>query len=77
VNFAFPAMECPGVFDIFAEGEVAEVNFDACTARNVTTGTTLQATGLPPKLLDLLKAGGIYPLLEKEGLIAPRAEAKI
>jgi len=73
VNFAFPAMECPGVFDAFEEGEVAEVDFDACTVRNVTRGTAMPAVGLPPKLLDLLKAGGIYPLLEKEGAIAPKA----
>ena len=73
VNFAFPAMECRGVFDAFSESDVAEVDFDACGVRNVTTGEALPATGLPPKLLDLLKAGGIYPLLEKEGLIAPRS----
>lgn len=75
VNFAFPAMECRGVFDAFAEGDVAEVDFDACSVRNVTHDKLLPAIGLPPKLLALLKAGGIYPLLEKEGLIAPRPQA--
>lgn len=69
-------MECRGVFDAFSEGDVAEVDFDACTVVNVTSGKFLPATGLPPKLLDLLKAGGIYPLLEREGLIAPRMEGK-
>ena len=73
VNFAFPAMECPGVFDAFSEGDVAEVDFEASSVRNTTTGKLLKGASLPPKLLDLLKAGGIYPLLEKEGLIAPRA----
>ena len=73
VNFAFPAMECPGVFEAFSEGEIAEVDFNAASVRNATTGKILKGVGLPPKLLDLLKAGGIYPLLEKEGLIAPRA----
>jgi len=73
VNFAFPAMECPGVFDSFAEGEIAEVDFDTGSVRNATTNKALNGVCLPPKLLDLLKAGGIYPLLEKEGLIAPRA----
>jgi 3-isopropylmalate/(R)-2-methylmalate dehydratase small subunit len=75
VNFAFPAMECRGVFDALSEGDIAEVDFDACSVRNVTTGVTLPAIGLPPKLLDLLKAGGIYPLLESEGLIAPRTQS--
>ena len=73
VNFAFPAMECPGVFDAFSEGDVAEVDFEEASVRNATTGKVIKGASLPPKLLDLLKAGGIYPLLEKEGLIAPRA----
>jgi 3-isopropylmalate/(R)-2-methylmalate dehydratase small subunit len=72
VNFAFPAMECRGVCDAFEEGDIAEIDFDACSVRNITAGRSLRAIGLPPKLLALLKAGGIYPLLEKEGLIAAR-----
>ncbi|HEY7655685.1 MAG TPA: 3-isopropylmalate dehydratase [Burkholderiales bacterium] len=73
VNFAFPAMECPGVDAAFQEGETAEVDFDASVVRNVTRGVTLQGRPIPPQLMELVKAGGIYPLLEKEGLIAPRA----
>jgi 3-isopropylmalate/(R)-2-methylmalate dehydratase small subunit len=73
VNFAFPAMECPGVDAAFQEGETAEVDFDASVVRNITRGVTLQGRPIPPQLMELVKAGGIYPLLEKEGLIAPRA----
>ena len=73
VNFAFPAVECPGVDDAFEEGEIAEVDFDTGAVRNATRGTTLKGRPMPPRLLELVKAGGIYPLLEKEGLIAPRA----
>ena len=73
VNFAFPAVECPGVDGAFEEGEIAEVDFDTGVVRNVTRGTTLKGRPIPPRLLELVKAGGIYPLLEKEGLIAPRA----
>jgi 3-isopropylmalate/(R)-2-methylmalate dehydratase small subunit len=73
VNFAFPAMECPGVDAAFQEGETAEVDFDASVVRNITCGVTLQGRPIPPQLMELVKAGGIYPLLEKEGLIAPRA----
>jgi 3-isopropylmalate/(R)-2-methylmalate dehydratase small subunit len=71
VNFAFPAMDCPNVGDAFDEGDVAEVDFDTGAVRNVTKNKSLEAVVLPPKLLDLLKAGGIFPLLEKEGAIAP------
>ena len=73
VNFAFPAMECPGVFDSFSEGDIAEVDFETASVRNKTTNTTVRGIALPPKLLDLLKAGGIYPLLEQEGAISPRS----
>jgi 3-isopropylmalate/(R)-2-methylmalate dehydratase small subunit len=74
VNFAFPAIECPGVHEAFHEGEMAEVDFESAVVRNVTRGVTLNGRPLPPQLMELVKAGGIYPLLEKEGLIEPRAE---
>ena len=73
VNFAFPAVECPGVDEAFEEGDIAEVDVERATVKNFTRGTTLAGKPMPPKLLALVKAGGIYPLLEKEGLIAPRS----
>jgi 3-isopropylmalate/(R)-2-methylmalate dehydratase small subunit len=75
VNFAFPAIECAGVFDAFEEGDIAEVDFDAATVKNATSGKSFDAVALPPQLLALLKAGGIYSLLEKEGAIGPRTAA--
>ena len=75
VNFAFPAMECANVFDAFEEGDIAEVDFDAATVKNITRSQSLPAVALPPKLLDLLKAGGIFALLEKEGAIGPKTAA--
>ena len=73
VNYAFPAMECPGVSDLFAEGDVAQVDFIGGTVRNAVSGRMLSAKVLPNKLLDLLRAGGIYPLLELQGIIEPQA----
>ena len=72
VNYAFPAMECAGVSGLFAEGDVAQVDFAAGTVRNATSGKSLNAKVLPSKLLDLLQAGGIYPLLEQQGIIEPQ-----
>ena len=69
INYAFTAMECPGVTKLFTEGDIAQVNFHDGTIRNVTSGKTLNAKVLPVKLLDLLQAGGIYPLLEQQGII--------
>jgi len=73
VNWAFPALECPGVEDIFDEGDIAEVDLETATVRNLTNGKELQGKPIPTKLLDIIRAGGIYELLEGEGLIAPKA----
>jgi 3-isopropylmalate/(R)-2-methylmalate dehydratase small subunit len=72
VNFAFPALECPGVDEAFEEGDIAEIEFESGRVRNVTRGTELTAKPLPPQLLSIVTAGGIYPLLEKEGSIAAK-----
>ena len=72
VNFAFPALECPGVDEAFEEGDEADIEFESGRVRNVTRGTELAAKPLPPSLLAIVTAGGIYPLLEKEGLIAAK-----
>jgi 3-isopropylmalate/(R)-2-methylmalate dehydratase small subunit len=73
VNFAFPATECTGVYGLFDEGDVAEVDFDSARVTNTTKGKSLPMRQLPPPLLKIVEAGGIFSLLEKEGSIAPRA----
>ena len=73
VNFAFPALECPGVHAAFTEGEEAEVDFDRAQVRNTSRSTALTGKPLPPPLMALVQAGGVYQLLEKEGLIAAKA----
>ena len=72
VNFAFPALECPGIHAAFTEGEEAEVEFETAQVRNVSRSTTLQGKPLPAQLMALVQAGGVYQLLEQEGLIAPK-----
>ena len=71
INWGFPALECPGAFDAFAEGDSAEISFEDFTVRNAASNAVLSAGEIPPILLRTLDAGGIYPLLEAEGLIAP------
>jgi 3-isopropylmalate/(R)-2-methylmalate dehydratase small subunit len=71
VGYAFPAMQCLGVAGLFAEGDIAQVDLRAGSVRNATSGRALSAKALPPKLVDLILAGGIYPLLEQQGIIEP------
>lgn len=72
VNFALPAMECAGVGDLFGEGDTAAVDFDESTVSNTATGKTLAGRAIPPQLLRIVNAGGIFALLEEEGAIAPK-----
>lgn len=73
VNFALPALEAPGVTDLFEEGDIAEIEFESFRVRNASREAECKAAAMPEALLDILRAGGIYPLLEKEGKIAPVA----
>jgi len=73
VNFGFLAIECPGVHAAFDEGDRAEVDLESWTVRNPRSGLQLRAKPIPQALLSLMLEGGIYPHLEKRGLIGGRA----
>jgi 3-isopropylmalate/(R)-2-methylmalate dehydratase small subunit len=72
VNFGFLALECPGCSTEFAEGDIAELDLEAWRVRNARSGAVLTPPAIPERLLALMRGGGIYPLMEQEGLIAPR-----
>lgn len=71
VNYGLFAMECPGIGTAFTEGDVAAVDFETFTVRNTRTGAGLQGRRFPKMLLDIMEAGGIYPLMEARGLLEP------
>lgn len=72
VNFGFLALECPGVSKAFDEGDPAELSVANWAARNPRTGKVLPVTPVPEMLLSLMTGGGILPVMERQGLIAPR-----
>jgi 3-isopropylmalate/(R)-2-methylmalate dehydratase small subunit len=71
VSLGFLAIDCPGVVAAFDEGDVAELLIDEWVVRNARTGTRLKPLPVPKKFLDMMRGGGIFPMLEAEGLIAP------
>jgi 3-isopropylmalate/(R)-2-methylmalate dehydratase small subunit len=71
VNFGLLALECPGVSKMFEEGQTASISTDDLTVHNEQTGETREARKVPRQLIDLMCGGGIFPLLEAQGLIAP------
>jgi len=72
VNYGLLALECPGCADAFAEGDRASLDLDGWKVTNLRTGASLVPLAIPERLLGLMRGGGIFPLLEKEGLIAPK-----
>ena len=73
VNFAVPATECAGVYELFDEGDTAEADFENATVTNVTQGKSLPMRQIPLPLLKIVEAGGIFSLLENEGSIGPKS----
>jgi 3-isopropylmalate/(R)-2-methylmalate dehydratase small subunit len=75
VNFGLLALECAGVSELFPdEGQIAEVSLGDFRVKNLSTGKSLTALPVPPNLLTLMRGGGIYPVLERDGLIAPKTK---
>jgi 3-isopropylmalate/(R)-2-methylmalate dehydratase small subunit len=75
VNFGLVALECPGISSAFEELQIAEVSLADFTIKNRATGVVLKAQPVPAHLLEMMQNGGLYPLLEKQGYIAPKAKS--
>ena len=71
VNVALPVLPCPGVTTAFTEGDVAEVAWKTGEVRNLTRGTALQGTPIPPELQTIVDSGGVIPHLRAQGFLAP------
>ncbi len=74
VNFGLLALEAPGVSALFEEGDVAEIDLEGWRASNPVDGRSVPIRPIPERLLTLMREGGIFPVLEREGLIVPLAD---
>jgi len=75
VNYGMIALECPGIAAAFAEGDTARVSLDDFTVRNARSDVTLAAVPVPDRLLSVMRGGGVFPLLEAEGVLSPPRQA--
>jgi 3-isopropylmalate/(R)-2-methylmalate dehydratase small subunit len=69
VNSSLPAISCPGVSGLFEDGDIARIDFLAGKVENVTRGKSIQTHPLAPLLAEIVAAGGVIPMLIKEGYI--------
>jgi len=63
ISMGFPAFPCPGVSEIFSEGDVLELNVREGKVTNVTTGETILGKKYPPQILEILASGGLMKLI--------------
>jgi 3-isopropylmalate/(R)-2-methylmalate dehydratase small subunit len=69
VNFALPAVNCPGVSEIFREGDEGRLDLATGRVENLSEPAALNGRAWPPVLLNILEAGGLLEQLEHEDLL--------
>jgi|SoiMethySBSTD1v2_1073268.scaffolds.fasta_scaffold44802_2 3-isopropylmalate/(R)-2-methylmalate dehydratase small subunit len=73
VNFSLPAIDCPGVTAIFEDGDTARIDYLSGRVENLTNGKSLQGKPLASLLADIVLAGGVVPMLVREGYVEETA----
>jgi len=69
VNFSLPGIDCPGVTRIFEDGDTARVDFLSGLVENLSRHKSLRGKPMAPLLAEVVVAGGVIPMLIKEGYI--------
>ena len=59
INTGLPIMEAPDAVDGINDGDKLEVDADAGTIKNLTTGETFSAQPFPPFIKDIIEQGGL------------------
>lgn len=72
INYGLPPVTLPGATRRVTEGDELDLDLEEGRLVNTTTGTTDALGPLPDFLLDILRAGGLFPRLEADGLLRPR-----
>jgi len=65
VAIGLPVLACPSIHQSFEEGETLELDLEKAQVRNLNRNISLQGKPLPPEMRDVLKKGGITPLLKE------------
>jgi 3-isopropylmalate/(R)-2-methylmalate dehydratase small subunit len=63
-EIGLPVLEVAGVHDLTETGHQLRVNIADGLVENLTTGKSLRGNPSPPFLMEMLKAGGLIPLLK-------------
>jgi 3-isopropylmalate/(R)-2-methylmalate dehydratase small subunit len=70
-EIGLPLLEAPGVHEMVETGDRLRVDIASGEIQNLTSGKTLRGRPLPEFLLEMVRAGGLIPLLKiKHDLVA-------
>jgi len=69
INYALPAMECPGIRDLVGEGDVLRLEVATGTVENLTRNGRCAGTKMPEFLQAIVRSGGIMERLRAEGYL--------
>lgn len=64
INIGLPAVECPGIAEAVADGDVLEVDLEEGIV--IAPQGRFAISGYPPRVLEIVRAGGLIPLLRQE-----------
>lgn len=63
-EIGLPLLETPGAHDLVATGDRVRVDIEAGLFENLSSGKSLRGTPPPEFLLEMVRAGGLIPLLK-------------
>jgi 3-isopropylmalate/(R)-2-methylmalate dehydratase small subunit len=65
-EIGLPLLEAPGVHDLVENGDKLRVDIVSGSIENLTSGKSLCGKPLPEFLLEMVRAGGLIPLLKSD-----------
>lgn len=66
INLGLPAITCKAINTIFKTGEQAEIDFVSGKITNLTTGKSMQSEPVGDYMMNILKHGGIKPMIKEQ-----------
>jgi 3-isopropylmalate/(R)-2-methylmalate dehydratase small subunit len=77
IETGLPILEVPGIFSSTSTGDRLEIDIREGRISNLTTGREFTVNPFPEFIIEMLDAGGVYPLLKSQfdAGILPRAAA--
>jgi 3-isopropylmalate/(R)-2-methylmalate dehydratase small subunit len=75
IEHGLPVVELPGIVAATAQGDALDVDLTAGRVRNARTGSELTFAPPPDFIMEMIIAGGVYPLMRRmvaEGRLSKR-----